>query len=59
VIAVRKENEDEYVVLALVDGKDAAVLHDPYATWIANQNGTFWGHYFDNFVEAAHDFDRR
>ena len=34
----------------------------PYVTWCARKDkpeATFWGHYFQNFVDAVHDYDKR
>lgn len=42
------------VVLAKTDGAQ------PYATWKIDGDGnTYWGHYFDDLIEAVDDFVRR
>ena len=44
------------VVLCKIDNS-----YTPYVTWVYNHtdNGYYHGHYFDNILEAAHDFTTR
>lgn len=57
-LATRDKDKDTVVVLyELPDNKDT-----PWVTWLALKDtprNTFWGHYFDNVVDAVHDFDKR
>lgn len=58
VVACRKHGFNSFVVLALQP--NASVAHDPYVTWIGfPEGGTSWGHYYDNFADAAADFNER
>lgn len=44
------------IVLARVDNK-----YQPWVTWVYNKNddGYFWGHYFERYEDALDDFNNR
>lgn len=57
---LRTRDKDKSTIVVLYKLLDNAEMR--WVTWIAPKDApanTFWGHYFNNEVDAVHDFENR
>jgi hypothetical protein len=67
ILAVRPDGRESgngrletFVLLCIVELKNAAAMYDPYVVWYANEeNGTFTGHYTDDINDAVREYNER